>query len=61
VKGYKIKVKGIVKETFSFGIKTAIVLVEASEKVSKLKIRSGFASFDYSLFTIRAVFCINIA
>ena len=32
VKGEKIKVKGIVKETFSFGTKTALVLVEASEK-----------------------------
>ena len=31
-KGEKIKVKGTVKETFSFGTKTAIVLVEASEK-----------------------------
>jgi len=32
VKGETIKVKGIVKETFSFGTKTALVLVEASEK-----------------------------
>lgn len=32
VKGEKIKVKGTVKETFSFGTKTALVLVEASEK-----------------------------
>jgi hypothetical protein len=31
-KGEKIKVKGTVKETFSFGTKTALVLVEASEK-----------------------------
>lgn len=32
VKGEKIKVKGTIKETFSFGTKTALVLVEASEK-----------------------------
>jgi hypothetical protein len=32
VKGEKIKVKGTVKETFSFGTKTALVLVEVSEK-----------------------------
>ena len=32
VKGEKIKVKGTVKETFSFGTKTAIVLVETTEK-----------------------------
>jgi hypothetical protein len=32
VKGDKIKVKGTVKETFSFGTKTAIVLVETTEK-----------------------------
>lgn len=31
-KGEKIKVKGTVKETFSFGTKTAIVLVETTEK-----------------------------
>jgi hypothetical protein len=31
-KGEKIRVKGIVKETFSFGTKTALVLVEAAEK-----------------------------
>ena len=31
-KGDRIKVKGTVKETFSFGTKTALVLVEASEK-----------------------------
>ena len=31
-KGEKIKVKGTVKETFSFGTKTALVLVETSEK-----------------------------
>jgi hypothetical protein len=32
VKGEKIKVTGTVKETFSFGTKTALVLVEATEK-----------------------------
>ncbi len=32
VKGEKIKVKGTVKETFSFGTKTALVLVETTEK-----------------------------
>jgi hypothetical protein len=31
-KGERIKVKGIVKETFSFGTKTALVLVETTEK-----------------------------
>ena len=31
-KGEIIKVKGTVKETFSFGTKTALVLVETSEK-----------------------------
>ena len=31
-KGEKIKVKGTAKETFSFGTKTALVLVKASEK-----------------------------
>jgi hypothetical protein len=31
-KGEKIKVKGTVKEAFSIGSKTALVLVEASEK-----------------------------
>ena len=31
-KGEKIKVNGTVKETFSIGTKTALVLVEASEK-----------------------------
>jgi hypothetical protein len=31
-KGENIKVKGTVKETFSFGTKTALVLVETSEK-----------------------------
>lgn len=32
VKGEKIEVKGTVKETFSFGTKTALVLVETNEK-----------------------------
>jgi hypothetical protein len=31
-KGEQIKVRGTVKETFSFGTKTALVLVETSEK-----------------------------
>ena len=34
-KGEKIKVKGIVKEAFSIGDKTSLVLVEGTEKTSR--------------------------
>jgi aspartyl/asparaginyl-tRNA synthetase len=34
-KGEKIKVKGVVKEAFSIGDKTSLVLVEGTEKASR--------------------------
>ena len=40
-KGENIKVKGIVKEAFSIGTKTALVLVEASEKSKSTKTLLG--------------------